>query len=394
MIIGEREKRTRKTASYIDPEESMKFSIDRRYLQDKLSTAARAVSPFSPLPALSGILIDVREDRIVFTGSDSNVAIQTAITPGEMNRLQIESTGSVCVESKYILDIVRKLDCDTVGMELMDYTLVRLTTENGTFNINSSSADEYPFIDFSRPQGHFVLSPDEFRQIVSSTAFACSDKDSRPVLSGVNFRIAGNELHCSGTDTYRLARKTLQLNQDQTFDITISARTLNEVMKSLSDSDSIDIFADRRKIQFVFGKTIIQSRLLDGTFPPVDRIIPTEFVSRLTVDTQELFRAIDRTNFMKNDNVHLIKLDCSEQAVRIKVRAAEIGNSDERLKNASWTGEPMSVTLNGSYVLDALKALKGEQTEFAFSGQLKPIRIMDTEDASTLMVVVPVRSFD
>lgn len=73
----------------------MKFSIDRRYLQDKLSTAARAVSPFSPLPALSGILIDVREDRIVFTGSDSNVAIQTAITPGEMNRLQIESTGSV-----------------------------------------------------------------------------------------------------------------------------------------------------------------------------------------------------------------------------------------------------------------------------------------------------------
>ena len=117
----------------------MKFSIDRRYLQDKLSTAARAVSPFSPLPALSGILIDVREDRIVFTGSDSNVAIQTAITPGEMNRLQIESTGSVCVESKYILDIVRKLDCDTVGMELMDYTLVRLTTENGTFNINSSS---------------------------------------------------------------------------------------------------------------------------------------------------------------------------------------------------------------------------------------------------------------
>ena len=372
----------------------MKFSIDRRYLQDKLSTAARAVSPFSPLPALSGILIDVREDRIVFTGSDSNVAIQTAITPGEMNRLQIESTGSVCVESKYILDIVRKLDCDTVGMELMDYTLVRLTTENGTFNINSSSADEYPFIDFSRPQGHFVLSPDEFRQIVSSTAFACSDKDSRPVLSGVNFRIAGNELHCSGTDTYRLARKTLQLNQDQTFDITISARTLNEVMKSLSDSDSIDIFADRRKIQFVFGKTIIQSRLLDGTFPPVDRIIPTEFVSRLTVDTQELFRAIDRTNFMKNDNVHLIKLDCSEQAVRIKVRAAEIGNSDERLKNASWTGEPMSVTLNGSYVLDALKALKGEQTEFAFSWQLKPIRIMDTEDASTLMVVVPVRSFD
>lgn len=372
----------------------MKFSIDRRYLQDRLSTAARAVSPFSPLPALSGILIQVKDDCIIFTGSDSNIAIQTTIVPGELNQLRIDSTGSACVESKYLLDIVRKLDCDTVELELMDYTLVRLTTDNGTFNINSSSADEYPVVDFTRPKDHFMLTPEDFRQIVSSTAFACSDKESKPVLSGVNFHASGNELHCSGTDTYRLARKTLELNENQSFNMTISARTLNEVMKSLSDSDPIDIYTDKRKVQFVFGKTIIQSRLLDGAFPPVERIIPTEFSSRLVVDTQELSRAIDRTNFMKNANVHLIKLDCSEEGVRIKVRAAEIGNSDEKLKDAKWEGEPMNVTLNGSYVLDALKALKGERTEFSFSGQLKPIRLMDVNNSSTLMVVVPVRSFD
>ena len=372
----------------------MKFSIDRRFLQDRLSTAARAISPFSPLPALSGILIDVRENSIVLTGSDSNIAIQTTIIPGELNQLKIQSTGSACVEAKYLLDIVRKLDCELVELELMDYTLVRLTTDNGTFNINSSSADEYPEIDFSRPQGHFVLSPEDFRQIVSSTTFACSDKESRPVLSGVNFRVSGRELHCSGTDTYRLARKTVNLEEDQSFDITISARTLNEVMKSITDSDPIDVYADRRKVQFIFGKTIIQSRLLDGAFPPVDRIIPTEFISRLEVDTQELFRAIDRTNFMKNANVHLIRLDCSEERVRIKVRAAEIGNSDEKLKNASWSGEPMNVTLNGTYILEALRALKGEKTEFAFSGHLKPIRMTNPDDSNTLMVVVPVRSFD
>lgn len=195
----------------------MKFSIDRRYLQDRLSTAARAVSPFSPLPALSGILIQVKDDCIIFTGSDSNIAIQTTIVPGELNQLRIDSTGSACVESKYLLDIVRKLDCDTVELELMDYTLVRLTTDNGTFNINSSSADEYPVVDFTRPKDHFMLTPEDFRQIVSSTAFACSDKESKPVLSGVNFHASGNELHCSGTDTYRLARKTLELNENQSF---------------------------------------------------------------------------------------------------------------------------------------------------------------------------------
>lgn len=372
----------------------MKFTIDRKVFYEKLNTAARAISPFSPMPALSGILIDVKEDSIVLTGSDSSIEIRTTILPGELNQLRIESSGSASVESKYLLDIVRKLDCDQITLELMDYTLVRLTSDNGTFNINSATADEYPVIDFSRPEGHFSLAPDAFRQIVSSTAFACSDKENRPVLSGVNFRADGNELHCSGTDTYRLARKTVPLENSQQFDITISAKTLNEVMKSVDSDEQIDIYVNKRKVQFIFGKTIIQSRLLDGAFPPVDRIIPTEFTSYLNVDTQILSRAIDRTNFMRSENVHLIRLDCSEDAVRLKVRAAEIGNSDEWLKDARWQGDPMTVTLNGTYVLDALKALKGERTEFAFSGPMKAIRMKDPENDTALMVVVPVRSYD
>ena len=97
---------------------------------------------------------------------------------------------------------------------------------------------------------------------------------------------------------------------------------------------------------------------------------------------------------MKNENVHLVRLDCSSDAVRLKVRAAEIRNSDEWLRTAVWTGEPMTVTLNGTYVLEALKALKGEKTLFSFSGPMKSILMTNPEDDTALMVVVPVRSYD
>ena len=126
----------------------MHFSIDRKYFYDKLSVVSRAISVFSPIPALSGICIQVEEDQIVLTGSDSNISIRSTILKGELNQLQIESTGSIVVESKYLLEIVRKLDCAIIDMEQIDHSLVRLSSINGQFQLNSIRAQEYPSIDF------------------------------------------------------------------------------------------------------------------------------------------------------------------------------------------------------------------------------------------------------
>ena len=256
----------------------MHFSIDRKYFYDKLSIVSRAISVFSPLPALSGICIDLKDDSMTLTGSDSNISIRTVIVPGELNNLDIEEEGSIIIDSKYLLEIVRKLDCKNIEIEVIDYSLVRISSDNGQFNLNGIRSNEYPDIDFTQPNHHFVLKATDLKSIVSQTAFACSDKDQRPVLTGVNFNSQGNMLYCSGTDSYRLARKTIELGSSQDFNITIPSKSLTEVVRSVSDDDTIDIFADSKKAQFVFDKTIIQTRLIDGTFPDVQRIIPTSCV--------------------------------------------------------------------------------------------------------------------
>ena len=176
--------------------------------------------------------------------------------------------------------------------------------------------------------------------------------------------------------------------------ITIPSKSLTEVVRSVSDEDIIDIFADSKKAQFVFDKTIIQTRLIDGTFPDVQRIIPTSCVSKMLVDSYEIAGTIDRTNFIRNDKVHLIKLECSQTETHIKTYSSEIGNSDEVLTKCEYEGEEISLTCNGTYMLDAIKALGCEKVLIEFSGFMKPIKVSNPEDASVLMILVPIRSYD
>ena len=374
----------------------MKFTIERKYLYSKLSIAARAISVFSPLPALSGIHIDVKEDRIVLTGSDSDVSIRTIIEPSEMNQLQIESTGSIVMESKYLLEIVRKIDSTIIEFELKDFELVRIKSQNGEFHLNGISADQYPGIDFSKPNDHIRLTQFQLHQIVVQTTFAFGDNNSqRPVLNGVNFLIKDNNLYCSGTDSYRLARKKIYIENAPICNVNIPAKSLSEVEKSLEENiEIIDIFIDDKKAQFVFGNTIFQTPLLDGAFPDVSQIIPTDCVASLEVNASEISHVVDRTNFIRNDKIHLIKMECSEQLVRIKTNSTEIGSSDEVLTDCIYKGIPLSITCNGTFLLDAIRACQSEKVLIEFSGEMRPIRITNPQDESVVMVNVPVRSYD
>lgn len=373
----------------------MKFTINRKYLSDKLTIVSRAISMYSPLPALSGIWIEVMKDKIQLTGSDSTISIQSTIYPDEINHLHIEQTGSIIVESKYLQEIVRKMDFDTIEFELMDTTLLRISNKQGVFHLNGIESNAYPELDFYQPKTEFKLSKNQLRTIVTQTAFACSDKDSRPVLTGINFKAIDTQLFCSATDTYRLARKIVQLEQPMDFNITISQKSLGDVVKSLEgEENDVDIFVDNKKVQFVFDDTLFQTNLLDGAFPDVERIIPKEFISFYQSDSTELARAIDRTNFIRKDKVHLIRLECAAKEVHLKTRSSEIGDSNEILMSAIYNGEDLTITCNGTYMLDAIKALNGERVEIDFTGVLKPFRLTNPEDQSVLMIVVPVRSFD
>lgn len=375
----------------------MKFSIDRKQLLEKLNQVSRAISSNSPYPALSGILMNVKNDKIVLTGNDNDITIRTEIHPGELTSLSVFEPGNVLLESRYFLEIVKKMD--SVIVEIADdlTNSVTIRDDNASFRLNDLKAETYPTISLERPENQILINSEGLRSIINQTVFATSEKNARPVLAGVNFCCENGILNCAATDAYRLARKTIELPEQGEFNITIPSKALQEIIKFITPGENrpIQIFADKKKAQFILDGTIFQTRLIEGRFPEVSKIIPTHNISTtLQLDGPEILRVIDRTNFLTSEKQHLVKMECSSEQIRVKSQSDEIGASDEVLNSFTFEGNNLRVTLNGKYLLDAIKVLNAETVLIEFTGTQSPLKITNPADDTTVMVIVPVRSYD
>lgn len=371
----------------------MYFKVSKKEFYNALSVASRAISNFSPLPAFSGVKIEAHSDCLILTGSDSDVSIQTKVEKNDECFLEIRDMGSIVIESKYILDIVRKIDASEIELEMIDGSLTKISGNTAEFKINGMRAEEYPAIDFSKPSECFTLNADVLKKVILQTSFATSDKETRPVLTGVNFNCDGNKLQCVATDSYRLAKKTIDIDELLTFNITVPSKSLHEVVKTLEGEGLVEVAVNDKKAQFRIHNTIIQTRLIDGVYPETDRLIPLTFDYELTIDSHDLLNAIDRASFIKNDGISIIKFSLSEQECVLSSKSVEVGSSMEVLNSASFTGEALEISCNGRYVFDAIKAIGGNLVTFSLCGDMKPFVIRSVNDDSVLQLVLPVRTY-
>ena len=369
----------------------MHFSIDRKYFYEKLSVVSRAISVFSPLPALSGICIDVKSDQIILTGSDSDITIQTKIIKDE--DLTIYETGGVVLNSRYILEIVRKIDSDEISLEIIDGSLTRISGATSKFDLNGNDVIDYPRIDLSKTGTKVLINAFTLKDVITQTKFAASEKEHKPILTGINFKAANNQLEVTATDSYRLAKKVVSLNEDVTFNITIPQKSLDEISKIIEKDEIIEMYVSDRKVLYVFDNNIIQTRLIDGSFPDTNRLIPNSFDYELNIDTHYLLNAIDRVSLLTNEQNNIIKLDMDDNQVLLSSYMQEIGSVEEILDKAFYKGEPLSISFSSKYVNEAIRAFNSSKIRILFTGEMKPFIIKDYENEDVIQLVLPVRTF-
>lgn len=378
----------------------MNFTVSKSKLYDALLNVSHAISSSNPLPALKGIRIQATEKpSLVLTGSDSDITIQ--ITLDNENdqdlSLTVEEEGSIVIDAKYILDIVHKIDSDSINVEIIDGALTMFKGANAQFRINGIKAEEYPAIDLSRPASVIQFDSQLLSTAIEETVFAASDKDTKPVLKGVNFSLSNNQLVCIATDSYRLARKTIPFESDASFNITVPSKSLNEVRSILlGNTDSIGIAVSDKKIQFFTDHFVLQSRLLDGGFPDTERLIPSEYRYRLTISRSSLISVLDRSMFIKNDNMTINRLQCSEDDIIFSNRSQEIGDFQQSLmsEGAKFEGEPLDISFSATYVMQAAKALKGDTIVIQFVGEMRPFVLTNPDDDSILQLALPIRTYN
>lgn len=374
----------------------MKFTIKKNELLKTLTSVGRAASNFSPLPILSGIKFELTSDRLILTASDSSISIQEEIIADEKNELEIIEEGSVVLDSRYAIESVRKLDNDRIRIEIIDGALTQISANHAEYVINGSKAELYPEIDFSKPEHGFKIEGEILEEIIDQTAFVCSNSEDRPIFTGVNFKNDGNQLHAVATDSYRLAKKVVELEdiEELDFNISIPADNLYEVKKSIQSNEDVYVAISDRIVQFYVGDSLIQSRLIDGIFPDINRLIPQEFGFELRIDKNHFIDAIDRSSFLKNEGYWTVKLEADQDKVELSSRSQEIGSSQEILRPVHYKGGYLKISFSGKYMIDALRSLKSDVIDVKFVGEMQAFVLNDPNDDSILQLVLPVRTFD
>ena len=372
----------------------MNFKISKKEFLDALSLSSRAISSTTPLPSLSGIKFTATENSLTLVSSDSNISIRTSINNNDKNALIINEPGEIVLEARYILEIARKIDSDLISIETIDGTLVKIYGGNSEFKVNGMEAFEYPNISFEiRNNEPFKLETTLFNQIIDETSFACSDKETRPVLTGVNLSAHDRKLYANATDSYRLASKTIDIDTDLNFNITVPCKYLNEICHSIIGEKEVTIAIDNQKISFIFGNSIIETRLLDDEFPDTSRLVPASFTQKLVVSANDLIKAIDRTLFIKADGKNTIKMNIDSEKLELTSSNQTMISSFERIGVISYEGTPLEISCSGKYLQDALKAIGSDEVTINFLGELKPMVVKKEGDDSLIQLISPVRTY-
>lgn len=378
----------------------MKFDIMRDHLLDGLNDVMKAVSSKTTIPILTGIKIDVTTEGMVLTGSDADITIQTAI-PVEKDGEQlihVDEPGSIVLQAKMFNEIVRKLPTNDVEIEVTDNFQTRIHSGKSDFHLIGLDASEYPMLPEISPDRQITLPSDLLKSVIRETVFGVSTSESRPVLTGVKWQIKEDSLVCVATDSHRLARRKVTLEHLPTEEasVVIPGKSLTELSKILSDSTTpVDIFMTSQQVLFKTSDVLFFSRLLEGNYPDTSRLIPEDFNTNVTINGKSLLQAIDRASLLaREDRNNVVRFSTlPDNTVEISSNSPEIGKVEEEIQVESLEGEELRISFSAKYMMDALKAIDGQDVVIQFTGAMRPFIIRSVHDDAILQLILPVRTY-
>ncbi len=375
----------------------MKFTIKKDLLLDALIKVSKAISTKNLIPVLAGVKFELKKKRLTLTASDNDITIQTSIDSLSDDDFKIDNEGSIIIQGKYILDIVRKLPDKYINIEVIDELKILIYTENSEFNLNGISESEYPNVGLEESKKKVNMKAGTLKSIVNQTAFATSTEESKPVLTGINFNIVGDVLECNSTDSYRLARKVVKLEKssEDNYNIVIPSHNLLEFTRILGDDDEdVELHIFNNKVLFKNGNLKFESRLINGTYPNTSNLLPDDSYLVVSTNLNDFYNVIDRVSILTSDKEkNIVTLETNGNILTLKSSSAEIGRVEEKMTISKNNNEDIRISFSAKYMMEALKSFSTETVDLHFVGEIKPILIKSTEDETLTQLVLPIRTY-
>lgn len=373
----------------------MKFAINRLLMIENLNYVSHALSNKTPMPVLTGIKIDVRNDVIILTASNSEISIQTCIDQPML--MSIEEEGCVVLPGKYFNDILKKAEGDMVEFITFEDNTVKILANKSNFTLISMDHTNYPMISFDNSDTVITMDALNLKQLIKKTYFATSNSESRPILTGVNFTTLDNKVEAVATDSYRLAKKYMLFEcQYPHLSIVIPSKSLDEILKLLEDDqENIQIHITKTKALIKYKKVLFQTRLIEGVYPNTENLIPKDFVNSVTFNRNELISTIERASLFTNiETSNIIKMSINgNNTVTISSTNSEIGTVIDELTAINCSNDyQLQLAFSAKYFLDAVKSFDSTEITVHFTGEIKPFIITGEYDYNQIELILPVRA--
>lgn len=372
----------------------MKFSIEKNILLENLNNVVRGISTKNVIPVLNGIKFELKDEGLTLMASDSELTIESFIESKLIKN--IESTGTIIISSKYIIDIIRKMPSDIINFEMQDSLKIKIYSDFNQYNLNCLDPNDYPNIKLITHKDPVTIKADILKEVINQTSFAISSQELRPILTGLNLKINGDLMEVIATDSYRLAKKNIKLEQPSLVDvnIVIPGKNVVELEHILVDDDEVSMNVFNNRVLFEYKNLKFQTNILSGNYPNTLNLIPTEFEIIVQAKKAEFMGAVDRAALLtQGKDKNIIKMKIENKEMVINSFASEIGKTEEKVQIDTDEKSNIDISFSAKYMMDALKTIKDEEILILLNNDVKPIVIKSLTDESLIQLILPIKTF-
>ena len=366
----------------------MKATIERATLLKSLGHVQSVVERRNTIPILSNVLMEARDD-----GSLRLMATDLDLQVDESVPANVSQPGAITVSAHTLFDIVRKLPEGSQVELTAAEGKMQVVAGRSRFNLSTLPRDDFPVIaEGDLPTG-FELPAATLRQIIEKTRFAISSEETRYYLMGIFFHVVDDQLRAAATDGHRLARITVARpdGAEGMPDVIVPRKAVAELYRLLEELEgTVEISLSPTKIRFGLGSAILTSKLIDGTFPDYNRVIPIGNDKLLKLDPKTFASGVDRVSTIASEKTRAVKIAVDRDKVTLSVTSPENGVATEELA-ADYGSDGIEIGFNARYLLDILGEIDGDVVEVHLADAAAPTLLRENDKANALYVLMPMR---
>ncbi len=371
----------------------MKLTIERAVLLKALAHVQSVVERRNTIPILSNVLMDAGPQGLALTATDMDLTI-VEVAPAE-----IATKGAVTASAHTLYDIVRKLPegADVSLAADGDEPQIVLTAGRSRFTLATLPREDFPASTQGDYPCNFTLPAEALKNLIDRTRFAISMEETRYYLNGIYLHDTKvNEvplLRAVATDGHRLARFEIPLPEggEGMPGVIVPRKTVTELRKLLEEAEEpVDVSLSETRIRFQVGRTVLTSKLIDGTFPDYERVIPNGNDNIMEVDCKAFRASVDRVSTISSEKSRAVKLALSEGQLLLSAHAPDSGTAQEELE-VDYGGQTLEIGFNSRYLMEVAQQISGELMSVALADSASPAVVQDAQDPAALYVLMPMR---